>query len=446
MLRYSVGMMKLDKAALPATPGIYFFKNRRGTVLYVGKAANLRSRISSYFQKGSNLSPAKQRLINEAATLSWKETGSEIEALLAEARYIKMYQPRFNVLLRDDKTFLSVVITHEEFPRVLTTRNIDGSGTYFGPFTDARAVKETLRVLRHLFPYRTGCKPNSGRACLDMHLGLCPGVCVGAVSAAEYKKTIRRIKLFLEGKKGRVISTLKKELKTARRKHNEISIRRASRLREQIQYLEKYLTMSHVLAFGEKSEGDVIELGRVLGLSKPPHRIEGYDVSNIMGMLATASMVVFSDGRSDKNEYRKFKIKTVRGANDVAMLKEVFRRRFQHLPSQNYLHLCDPMGSDRCKPHKYKKDTWPVPDLVIVDGGRPQLGAALAVWREMNLAIPLVSLAKRLEEVFIPGQLNPLVLPRTSPALHLLQRIRDEAHRFAVSYHKLLRRKKLLKK
>ena len=518
-------MVKIKKEKIPTSPGVYFFKDKNGNMLYVGKATSLKNRISSYFVKNNGLSPAKHRLLDEAATVTWEETPSEIEALLQESHYIKKYQPRFNVLLRDDKTYLSVKITDEEYPRVLTTRKIEKDGTYFGPFTDARAVKETLKILRRFFPYRTNCVPNNDRACLYYHLGLCPGVCIGKISLQEYRQNIKYIKDFFAGKRQRILNNLKRQLKMLRRMRDEPSLKRAENvepyeftpvaplhifrraepyeaypasprlrrvpssrihpvrskasngvhpwvyppradgfLRRRVEYkienLEKVLAMSHILSFGEKIEGDIIELAKVLDLKKPPHRIEGYDVSNIMGTLATASMVVFTAGQTDKSQYRKFKIKTVHGANDVAMLKEILRRRFNHyinqeIPSSISIknppsrppHLVYAMAYTRWGKEKSKNkqgSVWPKPDLVVVDGGRPQLGAAMEVWREFKLDIPIVSLAKRLEEIFVPNQLNPIVLPRTSGALHLLQRVRDEAHRFAVSYHKVLRRKQLL--
>lgn len=411
------------RATIPTTPGIYFFRKGK-EVLYVGKATNLRNRVSSYFQKGANLTPLKARLITEATRVTWEETGSEIEALLAEARNIKHFQPPYNILLRDDKTHLSVVITDEPYPRVLTTRDIEGGGTYYGPFTDARAVKETLRFFRKIFPYRTSCKPESGGLCLDAHLGLCPGVCASRITPQAYRRTIKHIKDFFEGRTKKVVRDLRGELRRLKKRDPSTTGQRAL-ITYRLEHLEKVLEMQKVLSFSEKAEGDVVDLGRALGLPTAPRRIEGYDISNISGTLTTASMVVFTDGHADKNQYRKFKITTVRGANDFQSMQEVLRRRFgKH-------------GANSTAP-------WLTPDLVLIDGGRPQLSAAMEVWRELSLTIPILALAKRHEEVFRPGELSPLVLPHTAPAIHLLQRVRDEAHRFAVSYHKLLRRKKLV--
>lgn len=455
-------MTSIDRQIIPTEPGVYFFKNAKGKVLYVGKAANLRNRVASYFLRTADLSPLKQRMVAEAATITWEKTGSEIEALLQEAHYIKKYLPANNVLLRDDKTYVSVEITKETFPRILPTRSPEKGATVYGPFTDASAVKETLKVLRRLFPYRTSCaiprsaknnagshsakairdkQAQTGRACLDFHLGLCPGVCNGTITQTEYKKTIRHLKDFFDGRRTRLIASLKieaKKLKTVK------SLQKAARLESQAISLEKVLAMTHVLSFSEKAEGDTTELMRILNLTKL-RRIEGYDISHISGTLTTASMVVFTDGQADKNEYRKFKIKTVHGANDFASMVEVLRRRFdeKHLtndkrPTTN--NVGGPLAVVSRKP------TWPRPDLVIIDGGRPQLSAATKVWKKLKLSIPLIALAKRQEEIFVPGQPNPIMLPRNSGALHLLQRVRDEAHRFAVSYHTLLRRKKLIHK
>lgn len=437
-------MQKPDRQSIPQNPGVYFFKKGH-SVLYVGKASNLRNRTGQYFQNSANLPELKQRLVAEATSLTWEETETDIDALLLEAHYIKKYHPYFNILLRDDKTYISVKITDEDFPKILATRKIEKDGTYFGPFTDARAIHETLRALRKFFPYRTTCLPfvasakkgkrNLGRACLDAHIGLCPGVCAGKISKSDYAKNIKHIRWFFEGKRGKVIDALKRELRQEldkerlheqdlTRPHSidrgqEVHTTKADRLRLQIHYLEKVLTMQKVLSKSDKVEADVIELAKVLRLKKPPVRIEGYDISNTYGTLNTSSMVVFTNGEADKKEYKKFKMKTVRGANDFASMQETLRRRFNH-------------------------PEWGLPDLVVIDGGRPQLSAAMEVWKEYNLKIPLISLAKRREEIFTLDSPDPIVLPRTSGGLHLVQQVRDEAHRFCRAYHRKLRHKKML--
>lgn len=442
-------MQKPDRQSIPQNPGVYFFKKGR-SVLYVGKASNLRNRTGQYFQQSNNLPDLKKRLIEEATSLTWEETETDIDALLLEAHYIKKYQPYFNILLRDDKTYVSVKITDEDFPKVLATRKIEKDGKYFGPFTDARAIHETLRALRKFFPYRTKCRPNSNRLCLDAHIGLCPGVCAGKISKADYAKNIKHIEWFFEGKRGKVIDALKRELRQEldkerlyeqdlSRPHSidrgqEVHTTKADRLRLKIHYLEKVLTMQKVLSKSDKVEADVMELAKVLQLKKPPVRIEGYDISNTYGTLNTSSMVVFTNGEADKKEYKKFKIKTVRGANDFASMQETLRRRFsaKHYPAKS-------------TEQSLGRDPWPEPDLVIIDGGRPQLSAAMEVWKEYNLNIPLISLAKRREEIFTPDSPNSIVLPRTSGALHLVQQVRDEAHRFCRAYHRKLRHKKMLR-
>lgn len=429
-------MIKPIENQLPTTPGVYFFK--KGTqILYVGKASNLRHRTAQYFQNANRLTPLKQRLIAEATSLTFEQTETDIDALLLEAHYIKKYQPPYNILLRDDKTYISVKITAEEWPAVLTTRKIDSDGIYFGPFTDARAIHETLRTLRKFFPYRTRCKPNGQRLCLDAHIGLCPGVCAGKISKSDYQKNLQRIKWFLEGKRGKVITALKLELRrelnkerlhkndlvkpTSIERGQEVHTPKADRLRLQIHYLEKTLVMQKVLSKSDKVDGDISELSIALQLPTNPVRIEGYDISNTYGTLNTSAMVVFTNGEPDKKEYKKFKIKTVRGANDFASMQETLRRRFNH-------------------------PEWGMPDLVVIDGGRPQLSAAIEVWREFNLNIPLISLAKRREEIFTPDSPDPIVLPRTSGGLHLVQQVRDEAHRFCRAYHRKLRHKKFISK
>lgn len=394
---------------LPITSGVYQFLDVKKHIIYVGKAANVKSRVQSYFRKSADLSPAKQEMVAVIADIKIIETDSEIEALLLEANLIKKLQPYYNVTLRDDKSYLYIKIsTEEEWPRVLTTRTITKAGTYFGPFTSAYAVKETLRVLRKFLPYRCNQKPMGKRACFWYHLGRCPGVCVGAITKTEYGKIIRRLILFFEGRIEELQRTMKKELGL-----------------ERVELMQNVLAHTRILSVGEQYASDTRDLARVLGVTTPLHRIEGYDISNIMGREAVGSMVVFVDGEPAKSEYKKFKIKTVHGANDVAMLAEVVTRRLSHAD-------------------------WPVPDLLIIDGGKAQLNVALRIVKKLTMDIPVIAIAKgghggvlrQKEELYFVGERTPLKLQNTSPALHLVLRVRDEAHRFAIGYHTTLRRKK----
>ncbi len=452
---------------LPVTPGVYQFLNAKKTIIYVGKAANLRSRVQSYFSRprwsgsrplfeyegkaagrgSAGLSPAKQQMVDAVRDIRIIPTASEIEALLLEANLIKKLQPHYNVTLRDDKSYLYVKIsTEEEWPRVLTTRTLDRSGTYFGPFTSAHAVREVLRVLRKFLPYRckqkafyqnlqrsylckfTEIRSPKVRACLWHHLGLCPGTCIGAITNKDYQKIIRRIILFFEGRMDELKRAMKRELGPDR-----------------VLLMENVLAHTRVLSVGEQYASDTRDLVRVLGIPSL-HRIEGYDISNIMGCEATGSMVVFIDGEPAKSEYKKFKIKTVHRANDVAMLEEVLMRRLMHSDIQRS-YLCMEIRS---------LNIWPLPDLMIIDGGKAQLNAAVRALRPnkghpCNTRVTLViAIAKgghggvlaQKEEIYFPYEKNPLKLPNASPALHLILRVRDEAHRFAVGYHRRLRRKR----
>ncbi|MBI4262705.1 GIY-YIG nuclease family protein, partial [Candidatus Uhrbacteria bacterium] len=317
---------------LPATPGVYQFYDSGRKLLYIGKASILKSRVASYFRSEAALSAAKQELVRQIHRLKYIETTSEIEALLLEASLIKQYHPPFNVLMRDDKSYVYIkVSTEEEWPRVLATRKLDKAGTYFGPFTSSNAVRETLRVLRKIIPYRCNSRPIASRvwqlasgqklgasskkvrACLWFHLGRCPGTCVGAISKIEYRKNIRRITLFLGGKMDMLRRALKKEMGP-----------------ERVALMENVLAHTRLIATGEKFAYDAVALARVLHLSKPPERIEGYDISNTSGREATGAMVVFKNGEPEKSEYKRFKIKTVQGADDTRMLAEVLARRLQH--------------------------------------------------------------------------------------------------------------------
>ncbi len=433
-----MNISEIKKLDIPPSPGSYRFLNKKGDIIYIGKAADLRSRVFSYWRRSANHSPAKKKMMKEIKAVEWTETETEIEAMLLEANLIKKYQPYYNILLRDDKRFAYIkVSTADEIPGVFISRKIDKAGKYFGPFTSTRAMRETLKALRRIWPYCTERRLRK-KPCFYYQINRCCGVCGGKVNLADYReKIIKPIVLFLSGKKGRVIKDMEKNIRQLRK---EGQSNEAARQEYYLLNMKKVLAHARILSVAEKYEADVFELAKELNLSRVPQRIEGYDISNIFGREAVGSMVVFNGGEPNKNEYRKFKIRLTKSqANDVLMLKEVLERRFKH-------SLTGDNGS--------KKERWPMPDLLIVDGGKGQLNAAGTVLRKLGLDIPLIAISKgeglrsaqAPDKIFFPGESNPLELPLASPALHIIKRVRDEAHRFAISYHRQLRGKKFLDK
>jgi excinuclease ABC subunit C len=530
---------------LPASPGVYLFKDAEGNILYVGKAANLRHRVSSYFGTGQKLTPKLQRMVSRVDDLDYFVTSSEQEALILELNLIKRHHPRYNVRLKDDKTFPYLKIdTSEDWPRVHITRRLEeNGGRYFGPFASAKSVRQTLKLIKGIFPFRSCSKPITGtnpRACLEYHIGNCLAPCIGVVSREEYAEVIKQVILFLEGKQERVVQELKSKMNRAA---EALDFEKAARLRDQIQAVERVVEGQRIattvkgeqdaIAFaGDKDQAYVqvffIRSGKLIGresfllqgtryeepsqimtsfikqfyassphippllllqhpvedramlqdwlqdkrggrvniqvprrgnkkqlvnivaenaqqgleqlkikqlasptalsaaleeikrelqLPRLPSRLEGYDISDIQGTAAVGSMVVFDQGKPKPAHYRRFRIKTVSGVNDYAMLQEVLRRRFKRAGSAS--------------------DTWAIlPDLVLIDGGKGQLNAARATMQEMGAgSVPTASLAKENEEIFISQKPEPIILPKSSPGLQLLQRLRDEAHRFALGYH-----------
>jgi len=426
---------KVKKLNLPATPGCYQFFNAKGGIIYIGKAANLRSRVLSYWRQSANHTPIKRKMLKEIKKISWLVVDSEIEALLLESNLIKKYQPPYNIMLRDDKRFSYIKISlADEIPGVFLTRKIDQSGKYFGPFTSALAARETVRAIRKIFPYCT-MKKGQARPCFYYQIGRCLGVCGGLISRPEYlKQVIKPLILFLEGKKNKIIKNYESQIKNLEKNNAnqqldveaaQDAVNELARLKYELKNMKHVLESSRVLSVGEKYANDVVELAKVLSLPKIPERIEGYDIANIFGREAVGSMVVFSQGEPDKSQYRKFKIRIGQGqANDVAMLKEILERRFNN--------------------------DWPLPDLIVIDGGRAQLNSALRVLKKRKLTMPLLAISKGLglrsagapDKLFFPGQTKPLELPLASSALHLIKRLRDEAHRFAIGYHRELRSRK----
>jgi len=400
---------------LPDTPGVYIMKDADGRVLYVGKAANLRRRVSSYFERPHDV--RIQTLVSKIRAIEHWQTDTALEALILEAELIKTLTPPFNVREKDDKSFLYIEITKEKFPRVLLVRGKDiEAGKRYGPFTSASNVREALRIMRKIFPWSTHDPEVIGkfkRPCFDYEVGLCPGTCVGAVTKDEYAKNIERLKLFFEGKKRRVITSFEKEMAAASRK---LEFEKAERLRRQcfaLQHIRDtaFISDSAVLVPNGKRE------------TREGYRIEGYDISNISGVDAVGSMVVFENGEPNKNEYRKFKIKSIFQPNDVGMLREVLERRFAHSVATEQI-----------------PNPWPLPDLILIDGGVPQVNAARRVLFRAGLKIPIVGIAKGPER-----KRNDIlgVIPK-GVTKETLIKVRNEAHRFAISYHKNVRGRRAL--
>lgn len=529
---------------LPDKPGVYLMKDAQGRIIYVGKAVNLKTRVRSYFQSSRNHSPKVQALVARIADLEYIVTASEIEALIFECNLIKKHHPKYNISLRDDKTYPYIKVTAEEYPRVFATRKVLKDGArYFGPYTSAGAVHETLRLLKKLFPLRSCRKLDAPRPCLEHHIKRCLAPCSGQVDQAEYQEMIRAVCLFLEGRSDAVAQSLRRRMEAAA---EQLNFELAAKLRDQLAAVEKITEKQNIvtgsgdqdaiglarsalgtcvqvffirsgkmvgrdhfllsgsedesdealltafikqyynqatfipreillplileeqalladwlsgskgsrvavetpkrgtkkdivnMAIGnaslvleeqaakiqsrnEQTEGAVDELGQYLGLAKRPDRMECFDISHIQGSETVASMVVFEGGMPKKDDYRRYKLKTVEGKpDDFRSMQEVVGRR-------------------------YRDASGPLPDLIIIDGGKGQLSSALEIIRGAGLTdVPVVGLAKEFEHIFQEGCSEPLILPRHSQALYLIQRIRDEAHRFAITYHRKLRAKRNL--
>jgi excinuclease ABC subunit C len=406
-------------AELPLVPGVYFHKDAKGRVIYVGKAAKLRNRVRQYFQKSRSRDPKTEALVAEVADIDWIETETELDALFLESELIKRYKPRFNIALRDDKSQLFVRINmRDDYPHVsFTRRPLDDNATYYGPYYNGAIVRRALKYLRKIFPYSTHESPPK-RACLQYHLGLCPGPEVEAISPVEYKAILNRLVLYLKGKRTQVMLEVEKDMKAAAREHN---FELAAQLRNQLRNLK---ALRQQIVFGDKEFMDISKdqglhgLQQLLDIPEVPRRIEGYDISHMSGVDTVASMVVFTNGIPDKTQYRKFKMRTP-GNDDFAHMREVISRRFsgRHLD-------------------------WPKPDLLLIDGGKGQLSSAQSVLAEKDISIPSIGLAKREEQVILRNNddFTTIDLDQNSHVIKLLQRIRDESHRFAVSYHSSLKR------
>lgn len=546
-------------AALATRPGVYIMKDADDTIIYIGKAISLRNRVRSYFQSQRHKDPKTRELVKHIVDFEVIRTDTAAEALILENNLIKKHLPKFNIMLKDSKTYPYIRITNEEWPRVISTRLVVQDGSqYFGPYTSAGAAYKTINLLNRLFPYRKCDKKITGNeeVCLYYHMHQCTAPCIAAVSNAEYMKSIKAASNFLSGKGDEIVKEIESDMHAAA---DELNFERAAELRDRLQAVNHVLERQKIVidtgssadvigvskgdggdagvqisflrhgkivgseffpmdARIEDSEGEILqafvaqfyedaalipprlilqydmpaeeglmieewltskrggkvaihvpkrgnqlglvrmvaksadenleqsrikhlsdeqkltaaltELAEALDLPRLPRRIECYDNSNIQGTSPVASMVVFNDGRPAKKEYRRFSIKTVTGADDFASMKEVLGRRFRRAK--------DAESQDEGK--------WTtLPDLVIVDGGKGQLNAAVEALDEVGMQVPICGLAKEQEEIFLPGRSESVLLPRDSQALFLVQRLRDEAHRFAITYHRNTRRKSAFK-
>lgn len=424
----------LDRSLLPHKSGVYIFKDSSDKILYVGKAIDLNKRVTSYFRK--DLPERTSVMVGKISSLETIIVESELEALILEANLIKKNMPPFNIRLTDDKDYLYIAITQEDFPKIITARKKDLKPIkkYFGPFPSARTVKDTLKQLRRVFPWCSAppsagiqsskVKVQSFRACFYYHLGLCSGACVGVISEKEYNKIINNFSKFMEGKKDELIQDLTQEMEESAK---NLNFEVAQKIKKEIEGIE-YLTQSNRVHLylenhnflQDETKLALEQLQKDLKLQKIPERIECYDISNISGVDAVGSMVVLTNGEIDKSQYRKFKIAISGKPNDVGMHKEMMRRRLKH-------------------------SEWGIPDLIIIDGGIGQVRGVNEELRMMNYRVPIFGLAKR-EEWLYPPEGEIVKLPRKSLSLKLLQKIRDESHRFAINYHRKLHRRSVILK
>jgi excinuclease ABC subunit C len=442
-------------SAVPHQPGVYLHKDRFGTVIYVGKARDLRKRVSQYFQSSRRLGwDLKFNALVEAIhDFDVHVVRSEPEALLLESKLIKEFKPRFNISLRDDKRYLMLKVNlNDPIPNFVFTRlKKDDGARYFGPFVNSLALRNTVALARKQFNLR-GCRvftPGAAdyKHCLYAHLKHCTAPCVGNVTREQYLEQVRAACNFLEGQCREMQGQLEAEMKKAAAAHD---FEKAADLRDLIRDLqdtwkktEKFARVPYTLPLAINPESDLVELAKILGLPAPPMRIEGFDISNISGTFAVASLVSFKNGRPDRANYRRFKIKTVVGQDDFASMAEVVRRRYARLKQSvgqaSRLSLNSENIGDR-------RDTCPatMPDLILIDGGRGQLNMACAELKKLGLEkIPVIGLAKEFEEIYLPEKSEPLRLGLDHPAVKLLQRVRDECHRVANSYNAQLRLKKI---
>lgn len=411
---------------MPEEPGVYFFEDKDGEVIYIGKAKNLKKRVASYFTRSEKLGPKTQVLVNQIAKVKTMRVQSEIESLLLEANLIQKYKPKYNVRFADSKAYPLIKITiKDEYPKVLTARRIEENNSlYFGPFPNVGAMRLVLKLARRIFPYQS-VKNHPKKICFYHHLGLCP--CPEVLMDKTYRRNIKHLINFLKGNTSKVIKDLEKEknveikkeefekAQESQRKIDSIKLVTSPYFRP-LEYEENPNLTSDLRNFQLEELKNILFSRGVR--TKKLKKIECFDISLISGKYATGSMVVFTDGEKDSSLYRRFRIRHSGIPSDFVMMEELLDRRLNH-------------------------EEWEFPDLIIVDGGKGQVSSALKVLRKRRIDIPVIGLAKR-EETIITSDFSEIKLPRSSKVLQLLQRIRDEAHRFAITYHRKLREKSFL--
>ena len=428
--------IKIKNDALPDSPGVYFYFDKNGSLLYVGKATSLVRRVGSYFTKAHDDRIAD--MVPQIVRIDYIETPSVLEALVLEANQIKAKKPKYNILERDDKSYLYLTITNEPFPKPMLYRGREleqlGVNPFdktlsakakkkflrvFGPYTSGTSLKKALEIIRPMIPWSI-CEPNADRACFDAQIGKCPGVCVGKISQKEYGKIIHQLILFFDGKTKSLIREIQKDVSIASK---ELRFEDAAQLQRKIFALEHIrdvalITRDDYALPVEKLVGDKIDLNG---------RIEAYDISNTSGKDSVASMVVFLDGKPAKHLYRKFKIKTVVGPNDVASMEEVLRRRLERM--------------------RKNQKGWERPEVMVIDGGEPQVYRVQEILSELGLDIPILGLAKgfdRKQDRLVYDRKNEDLNRIMTRGKEAFQRARDEAHRFAVAFHRQRRSKSFI--
>lgn len=414
--------LKQKLKSLPASPGVYFHKSKSGEIIYVGKAAVLKNRVRQYFQK-SEKDIKTQALVAEIYDTDWIVVDTEMDALFLESEMIKRYMPKWNILLRDDKTVSYVRIDMKsEVPYLSFTRTpMDDKATYIGPFYGKAAVEKAVRSLRRIFPYYI--KPYTGKKTLDTDLGLTPGIEIGRTTPADYKRNLKKLIRYLEGDRKTLLTELEKTMNKAAKEENyELAAEARDQLRG-LKELRKKIVFSDKEFLDISSDQALKQLQEMLNLLEPPRRIEGYDISHQSGTNTVASMVVFTNGAADRSEYRKFKIRTSTN-DDLKSMTEVITRRLKH-------------------------PEWEYPNLIILDGGETQVTAILPLLAPHH--IPVIGRDKSGDhsrsaevKIFVPGK-GIIPVPSGSHIARLIARVDEESHRFAITYHSLLKRKNMLR-